>query len=85
MSTIADTFAAVAREVEAVIEEARASDPGFDRKVNQFGAFAMRAVFTIKPSPRFHVELNREVGDHIESVVLGERVPPPRDASARTH
>ena len=86
-TTIAATFAAVAREVEAVIEAARASDPDFDRAVNEFGAFALRAVFTIKPSPQFHVELNREAGDHIESMVIGELTPPPRDAAAslRTH
>jgi hypothetical protein len=85
MSTIAGTFAAVAREVEAIIDAARAADPDFDSKVNAFGGFAMRAVFVIKPSPRFHVELNRVVGEHVESMVLGERVPPPRDAWPRTH
>jgi hypothetical protein len=85
MSTIADTFAAVAREVEETIATARASDPAFNERVNAFGAFELRAVFTIKPAAAFRVELVRDAGEHVESMVIGERVPPSRDALKRAH
>jgi hypothetical protein len=80
--TIAATFAAVAREVEQVIDAARAADPGFDQRVNAFGGFELRAIFIVKPTVAFRVELVRDAGEHVESWVIGDVAPPPRDTSA---
>jgi hypothetical protein len=75
----------IAREVEAILDEARARDPDFDAKVSAFIGDAdgcgLRAVADLQPTPAFRVEVLRQKGASIDGHVVFAFMPPPRSES----
>lgn len=86
--TIKATFDAVAGEAEAAIAAARAADPDFNRKIDEFvenaDYSALRVVIDLKPRPAFRVEVMRVVGDQIDGMVVCEITPPTRAQASPT-